>query len=64
MPLVTKGDEVSCTKRTKEESGVWCVTFDMRETVWILPGVRVKELRKPLPCTRGPEVFNQWWTGC
>lgn len=44
MPLVTKGDEVSRRKLTKEGSFVWCVTFDMRETVWILPGVRVKEL--------------------
>jgi len=36
----------------------------MRETVWILPGVRVKELWKPHPCTRGPDVYNHWYSNC
>ena len=40
------------------------LSLERRETVWILPGVRVKELWKPRPCTRGPDVYNHWSSNC
>ena len=40
------------------------LSLERRETVWILPGVRVKELWKPHPCTRGPDVYNHWSSNC
>ena len=40
------------------------LSLERRETVWILPGVRARELRNPHPCTRGPDVYNHWQSNC
>ena len=40
------------------------LSLERRETVWILPGVRARELRNPHPCTRGPDVYNLWYSNC